>query len=133
MIRPVTAKDIDWIMATAKASYPPFNEAASRMWLDVNMNNPNIKMIRGEKGCALGAINSPFYAPSVRRGYQVFLVSEPKAGFEPCLLLRHLVDWAFKEKGAQSFHFGAEPGCDLSVFAKRIRAQKDGDSYRVTA
>lgn len=118
-------------MGLARERYPAFEEAPARAWAETSLSNPNLKAIRGEKSFALGAINSPFYAPSIRRGYCVFIAAEHGVRFEPCALLRHLISWAFTECGAQTFRFGSDTDCDMSALAKRVGATTESASYVV--
>lgn len=125
--------DLDWMIDVARACYPSFDEQSSCAWGVANLDNPRVKMVRGEMGFAIGAINSPFYQPNLIRGYQVFLASLPRAGFEPVKLVRFLIRWAFDECGAVSFHFGEATGQNMKPIAKRVGAVADSESYTVTA
>lgn len=130
MIRRITPEDLDWVFGVARERYQDFDETAARAWAAQSLESPKLCAIRGEHGFALGAVNSPFYAPTRIRAYAVFIASGPRAGFEPCQLLRFLVGWA-REQGAESFHLGEGTGQSLAPLAKRIGAMTDSESYVV--
>lgn len=130
MIRPATAGDFDRIFEIARNAYPEFNEETSRLWGQSALQNPNVLVAVGERGFGVAAVSAPFYAPHKLKAVMLFLASTKGAGYEPCALLRYMINWA-KERGAVSFHFGEETGVNLAPLAKRVRATKDRDSYAI--
>ena len=130
MIRPATLDDLDRIFDIARSAYPEFDEQSSRLWAVNALQNPNILIAVGEKGFGVSAVSAPFYAPTRLKGVMLFLASTKGAGYEPCALLRYMIDWS-RERGAVSFHFGEDTGANLSPLAKRVRATNDRDSYAI--
>ena len=128
MIRSATLDDMDRILEIARSAYPQFDEVGARAWGQGAMSNPGFCVLLGEKTFGVTGISAPFYAPRNLRATMLFLASQERAGYEPCLLLRRMVSWAF-DNGAQSYRFGSDTDANMVTFAKRLGARLDKPSW----
>jgi len=132
MIRLATPDDMDHMLRIAKAKYPSFDEAHSLAWGHKAILSPNFCWVVGEQSFGVAAVSAPFYSPASIKGVMLLLASEGSI-FETCSILRFMIRWAIKDRGAVSFHFGEDTGANLEPLAKRVRAATDRKSYVVTA
>lgn len=131
MIRRATEDDIPRLLAIAAYAYPEFDLRSSMEWGLRALENPDIGIWLGERTLGVSGVSAPFYAPLKKRGTMLFLASEPGAGWEPCKVLRAMIQWS-RERGADAYYFGEATGIDLSPLAKRVGAVVDRPSYTVT-
>ena len=132
MIRRATEDDLPHLLGIASYAYPDFDVHASILWAEQALQNPDIGIWAGEHTLGVCAVSAPFYAPSQKRGTMLFLASEPGAGYEPCKMLRVMIEWGLNERGAASFHFGEATGANLAPLAKRVGAVLDSQSWTVS-
>ena len=129
MIRRATEADFLRILTIAVSSYREFDIENAYLWGVKSLENPDIAIWVGDHTFGVSGVSAPFYAPAKRRGVMLFLASEPRAGYEPCKMLRTMIEWCLNERGATSFHLGEDTGVNLAPLAKRVGATKDRDSY----
>jgi len=134
MIRPATADDLDRIFEISREAYPQYqiDQEECRQWALRALQNPDVLIAVGERSFGISGVSAPFWAPSKRRGVMVFLASTNGSGYEPCALLRYMVKWALKDRGATTYHFGEDTGANLAPLARRVGATLDRASYVVT-
>jgi hypothetical protein len=134
VIRPATAGDLDKILAIARAAYADFDfdDEACRQWALKAFQNPDVLIAVGNHGFGVSGVSAPFWAPLKRRGVMVFLASTGGSGYEPCAILRYMIKWALRDRGASTYHFGEDTGVNFAPYAKRVGATLDRASYVVT-
>jgi hypothetical protein len=131
LIRKATPEDAKFLIDLAKTSYPNFDEPAAYEWLGKAMQLDNYAVFRGERCGGVMMVNGFFYNPSELRGFMLYCVAYPKAGWEVFRLFKAMIDWALNEKMAASVHFGSETGVNFAPFAKRLGGSQDTPSWTV--
>lgn len=130
MIRPATVADIPFLIDVARQRYTQqFDDAATRRFLQHAIADPNMLVLRGERGGAVVSITRMFWGGPTR-ACVLFIVALPGAGLigEGMALMRAADKWR-REMGAEALHFGEDTGLNFAPLAKRLGAETDRPSY----